>query len=69
MKQYTFETYINYILTTLINEDNGYNHWWMFLIFPAVFYTIFLVFKYLLLTMPFWIVFQVISNVFNKNKQ
>lgn len=60
------EKYLSYIFEGIINDINGFYHWWMFLIIPAIFYFIFLILKYALLTLPIWLPFAIISSFFKK---
>jgi len=60
------EKYINYILESIILDVNGYDHWWMWTFIPAIFYTIFLVLKYAILTLPIWLPFNLVLGALNR---
>lgn len=59
--------YIDYILNSIISDVEGFNHWWMCLILPAILYFIVLMIKYSVLTMPIWLPFVIISRTFKKD--
>ena len=62
------QEYINFVLHSIISDMEAYYHWWMLLIVPAVIYTIILVFKYAILTLPILLPFYIIISAFkNRN--
>lgn len=60
------EKYINYILESIILDVNRYDHWWMLTLVPAFFYTVFLVLKYAMLTLPIWLPFNLALGALNR---
>lgn len=60
------EKYINYLLESIVLDMLVYDHWWMWLGVPAIFYTIFLVLKYAVLTLPVWLPFNLILSALNR---
>jgi hypothetical protein len=63
------EKYINYLLESIIFDAQGYDHWWMWTIIPAFFYTLFLVLKYTVLTLPVWLPFNLILGALRKKEK
>lgn len=45
-----------------------YNHWSMILIFPVFFYTVFLLLKYTVLTIPIWLPISLIGMSFTRRE-
>jgi hypothetical protein len=50
--------YLQYMLEGVKDDITGFNHWWMFLILPAVWWLVVIIVKYTLLTCPIWIPFR-----------
>lgn len=59
--------YLDFIFNSIMVDINGFNHWYMWLIVPAICYTILLILKYLILTIPIWVPFVMIGNAFKKD--
>lgn len=49
------EKYLDFLLTTLMNDAEGFDHWPMYWVIPAILYIFFLILKYAALTAPIWI--------------
>lgn len=63
--------YLEFLLGQLQNDAQGFTHWSMFFIIPALFYFIFLVLKYVVLLLPVSIPLGIIASIFrrpSKNK-
>lgn len=69
------EQYINFITTQLIKDSFRvqFEYGWNFLLIPYVYWLIFFIFKYAILTSPFWIPINMIkptiNNIILKNKK
>ncbi len=48
------EKYIEFLLTTIMRDAEGFEHWSMYCIIPAILYSSFLILKYAALTAPIW---------------
>ncbi len=49
------ETYLEFLVTTVINDSAGFEHGSMWFIIPAIFYALFLLLKYAALTSIVWL--------------
>lgn len=59
----TFFKYLNFIMEQFMSDVQVFNHWWMYLIIPAIFWFIFMVIKFTVLLMPFWLPFRMMFPV------
>lgn len=62
------EKYLNYILEAIIRDAQVYDNWWMWTVLPAIFYTIFLILKYAILTLPIWLPFNLMFSPFRRSQ-
>lgn len=62
------DKYVSYILNGFLSDVEGFNHWWMLFILPAAIYFMFIVLKYLVLTIPIWLPLSLILSSFKRKK-
>jgi hypothetical protein len=54
--------YLQYMLEGVKEDITGFNHWWMLLILPAVWWAAIIIAKYALLTCPIWLPFRMVFS-------
>jgi hypothetical protein len=62
--------YMQFLLDCLKWDAWFYTQWWAYVLFfiPFIFYTMFFMFKWVVLTIPIWLPIQIILRVFGVGK-